>query len=187
MNERREQGVRTRDRTSGTWTKVIAGERGEEISQVVDFAAGQNFGELQPVWTSRISSCSRCLCRGITPPGGMSSVPSTRCFEPLFWGVTFRMNSAVGMGSDPSGRRTRASPSFFSSTRVLAPSDCAAQMAAERTTTTSGIIRFILGTVYRDTKGVNKRHIFNHVSRLPLKTERTDKCRKITIALTTRF
>jgi hypothetical protein len=47
VNERREQGVRTRDRTSGTWTKVIAGERGEEISQVVDFAAGQNFGELQ--------------------------------------------------------------------------------------------------------------------------------------------
>ena len=54
MNERREQGVRTRDRTSGTRTKVIAGERGEEISQVVDFAAGQNFGELHPSGSMRL-------------------------------------------------------------------------------------------------------------------------------------
>ena len=45
VNERREQVVRTRDRTSGTWTRVIAGERAEEISQAVDFTAGQNFGE----------------------------------------------------------------------------------------------------------------------------------------------
>src|SRR5258708_40168278 len=94
----------------------------------------------------------------MTPGGGMFSVPSTRCFEPLFSGVTFRMNSAEGVGSDPRGRRTRASPSFFSSTRVLAPSDCAVQMAAERTTTTSGIIRFMGGSVYLDANSVNKRH-----------------------------
>ncbi len=35
VNERRGRGVRARDRTWGTWTKVTAGERGEEISQVV--------------------------------------------------------------------------------------------------------------------------------------------------------
>jgi hypothetical protein len=68
--------------------------------------------------------------------------------------------SAVGVGSDPRGRRTRASPSFFSSTRVLVPSDCAPQMAAESTTTTSDIIRFTVGSVYRDAKSVNTRHNF---------------------------
>ncbi len=43
--------------------------------------------------------------------------------EPLFCGVTFRMNSAVGMGSEPLGRRTRFSPPSFSSTRLLAALD----------------------------------------------------------------
>ncbi len=136
------------------------------------------------LWTSRISSCSRCLCRGIFPPGGMSSVPSTRCFEPLFCGVTFRMNSAVGMGSDPSGRRTRASPSFFSSTRVLAPSDCAAQITVERATTTSGIIRFMLRSLYCDASSVNERDNFDHVSRLPSENRTNDKWRNIPINYT---
>ncbi len=47
MNEKCERAFRTRDRTSGTWTRVIAGERGEEISQAVDLTARQNFGEAQ--------------------------------------------------------------------------------------------------------------------------------------------
>jgi hypothetical protein len=137
-----------------------------------------------PIWTSRISSCSRCLCRGISPPGGMSSAPSTRCFEPLLCGVTFRMNSPVGMGSEPSGRRTRASPSFFSSTRVLAPPDCAAQITVERATTTSGIIPFTLGSVYCDASSVNERDNFDHVSRLPSENRTNDKWRNIPINYT---
>ena len=52
MNERRGQGVRARDRTCWTWTKLIAGERGEEISQVVDFAAEQNFGDPQRLFAA---------------------------------------------------------------------------------------------------------------------------------------
>ena len=51
--------LRTKDRTSETWTRVIAGERGEEISQGIDFTARQNFGEAQETilidggWTAR--------------------------------------------------------------------------------------------------------------------------------------
>jgi hypothetical protein len=38
----------TKAERSGTWTTVIADGRVEEISQAVDFRAGQNYGERQP-------------------------------------------------------------------------------------------------------------------------------------------
>src|SRR5262249_5701616 len=40
-------------------------------------------------------------------------------------GVTFRMNSDVGLGIFSRGRLTRFSPCSLSKTRILAPGDCA--------------------------------------------------------------
>jgi hypothetical protein len=34
----------------------------------------------------------RRLCRGISSPGDLAFVPITRCCDPLFFGLTFRMN-----------------------------------------------------------------------------------------------
>lgn len=45
MKEKREQVLRSVARKNRTWTRVIADELGEEISQAADSTAGQSFGE----------------------------------------------------------------------------------------------------------------------------------------------
>ena len=78
-----------------------------------------------PVWISRISSCPKCLCFRMRPPGGISSVPNTKCCEPLFFGLTLSMNSVDGtdMGTEALSagrRRMRSSLSSFSSSNAFA-------------------------------------------------------------------
>jgi hypothetical protein len=45
-----------------------------------------------PLWISNISSWVKCLCLGMAAPGAISSMPATRCSEPLFFGLIFNMN-----------------------------------------------------------------------------------------------
>jgi hypothetical protein len=76
---------------------------------------------------STISSWPKCLCLGMVAPAGSSSAITTKRSEPLFFGLTFNMNGtaaegrgALCEGAPDSARRTRSSPSFFSSSNGLA-------------------------------------------------------------------
>lgn len=51
-----------------------------------------------PVWINSISSCPKCLCLGMVVPSGSSSVIITNRSEPLFFGLTLKMNGTAAEG-----------------------------------------------------------------------------------------
>src|SRR5215831_10520556 len=65
-----------------------------------------------PFWINKISSWPRCLCLGMRPPAGTSSVPANIFCEPPFLRSILIVNGPVGTGVSL-GLRTRCSPSAF--------------------------------------------------------------------------
>src|SRR6516225_4780835 len=51
-----------------------------------------------PVWINKISSWPRCLCLGMMPPTGISSVPANIFCEPPFLRSILIVNGPVGTG-----------------------------------------------------------------------------------------